>query len=412
MKIIKMSLVVTLAILMMASATFMGFAKADFAKKITTESRLESGITYVKENFESEFNSSAQYPQTADMWSLLCAYSAGKQNDSDYAFLVPEFSATNFEDSTYITEYSKAIISLVILGKDPTNLDGLNLVEKLIQMHNTADEFTNTANVLPYTIIALEIAKADYDNQSAVNALTSLAKTDGGYSWDTNSLTGDIDTTGPVMVALSLTDYGKSKMAPAVEFIKSCVDDNGYFVSPGGYTSGANNDFYSNVANANSQAMAIIGLLSAAEDLTDAQVEAFYALQTDEGGFIYNTTSTTPDYYSTHQAIVALAAIKTAEDNKINNTSSIDSSAIDSSGVSITLNNQSTDGTTSIAKTSATAYITKTGDTGINIKFIIIAAVAFVIIAACALIPVFNKKKKPDANEDNSDEKDKGEDNK
>lgn len=356
----------------------------------TVDERIELAVVYTKDHFAAEFDSETGF-RTADMWSLMTAFSAGVYGDSDYGFLIPNYSASDFDESSTITDYSKAVISLCFMGINPYEFDGINLVERLIEADSAQTE--DLANVLPFTIIALELASADYDNNAMVDRLTALQKPDGGYNWDSAAEVGDVDVTAQVITALVMTEYGISKVDAAADFIKSTADENGHFVSPGGYT--YDGIFYPYTANVNTQAMAILGLADSETDITDAQIDALFSYQTEEGGFVYDEYADAPDYYSTHQAIMALSVLKMI--NEGDDSSEDDGSSSGTSDVSddssVPENSELSDIFSDNSKAVTANTNPKTGDDGINIIFLVVAFVAVLLIAVCVILAVTNKKK-------------------
>lgn len=408
LKQMKTALALLLAVLMM---TIAGLSVAAAEPDITGS--IEAAIGYTKDNFKSDFDPDTGY-NTADMWSLLCALSAGKLADPEYAFLIPEYSQEDISALSNVTDYSKTIISLLLTGNDPYDYCGTDLVKALSDAAKASyadKDWQVSANVIPYTIIALKLADENCDVSAHISQLAALKKPDGGYSWDAASQTGDVDTTGPVIVAFSADGSGEQYISAAAQFIKSTEDENGYFVSPGGST--WEGVFYPNVANANTQAMGIIGLAAADQMPSDVQLNALMSLQTDEGGFVYNTYAEAPDYYSTHQAIIALKCVDLLNSQEPdNNTSSETYSSDSSTDISNDTSVSSTDDASvnSLSSGNSAASVNqnggktattspKTGDNSLTRVLIIvaIAVVAVVAIVVCTVIPAVKKKKDGDA---------------
>lgn len=312
--------------------------------------KIDSAIAYIKNNHKSDV--------TADMWSLLCVLAAQKMDDPEYSFMVPEFSAADFSESTTDTDLAKAIISLKIMGKNPADFHGKDLTAELINRQKDSGAFAEdtTANSHAFNIIALGIVDADYNSQKAVDYLLSLRRQDGGYTYDNSSDVGNVDTSAIALAALSFTEYGKSKANATIEYFKNVMDSDGNFVGKDEYAT----------ANSCSQALAIIGLYLIGEDLFDSTWykagTALMSYQTENGGFAYQKGNE-PDYFSTHQAIPALYALNKAFEDT-------------SSSQPRILNNP------------------QTGDEGIHPAIIVFAILSIFVIAACVLIPMINKKNK------------------
>lgn len=357
-----------------------------FAETPTYGDRMEKAIVYIKDHFKADFEDEAD-PATAlhaDLWSLLCVISAGKSADPEYSFMIPTVSASALDTESAAIDYAKTILSVSALGQDPKNFEGRNLAEELADRQQPDGSFTPnggaTANELPFIITALELSGVDYEHEKAVDALTSLQKSDGGYTY-LNSLTeGNVDTTGMVLMGLGMTPYGLSKASGAVNYLEGTLKE-GYFVGKGAY----------DTANSCSQAMGILGLAAVNEDLLSDRwagvADALCALQTDAGGFVYMAGLDTPDYYSTYQSILALAALQAAEAARPESSSQPSSSAP-----------PTTDGTPSLssgsaATTSATAADggPNTGDRGVSPVFIILLAVGVAAVAVCIIVPKVKK---------------------
>ncbi|HHW46339.1 MAG TPA: terpene cyclase/mutase family protein [Clostridiales bacterium] len=345
MKKVKVGVLLVVSVLILVfpvlnvSAIYYGF-----------DEKIDSAMEYIKNNHKSEV--------TADIWSLLCVAAAGKMEDPEYSFMVPNISAVDFSESTPDTDIAKAIISLIIMGKDPADFEGKDLTAELTrrQKDNGAFSENSTANSHAFNIIALELADVDYNSQNAVDYLISLRKRDGGYTYDNSSNVGNVDTSGIALAALSFTEYGKSNSKPTIEYLKSVLTADGNFVGKDEYAA----------ANSCSQALAIIGLYLIGEDLFDntwyKAATALMSYQAQNGGFAYQQGNE-PDYFSTHQVIPALYALNKAYENTSPSQPRI-------------LNNP------------------KTGDEGIHPAIITFAVISLFIVVACVVIPIINKKNK------------------
>lgn len=312
------------------------------------EEKIDNAMEYINTHHKED--------STADMWSLLCVLAANKQDNPEYSFMVPKIKSADFDDNSTDTDLAKAIISLKVMGKDPTDLDGMDLTSMLInrQKDNGAFSDNPTANTHVFNIIALELAEADYDKQKAIDYLVSLRKQDGGYTYDTTAEVGNVDTSAMALAALSFSEYGKSKASPTIEYLKSVKASDGNFIGKGEYDS----------ANSCSQSLAIMGLYLIGEDLFDSTwtnaSTALMSYQTSNGGFAYQKDDQ-PDYFSTHQAIPALYALNKAFDNTPSDQPRILSTP-------------------------------KTGDEGIHPMIIVFAIISILAIVACAIVPIIKKK--------------------
>ena len=281
---------------------------------------------------------------------------------------------------------------------------------------------TNTS----YSVLALLAARANgvdvsFDCDKAVAAITAQAKADGGYN--DYGEEGNVDTTGMVLHGLAAAKAnGCSAAAEAVDsaadFIKSTLQDTGYFVGKGMYDS----------PNACSQAYAILGLIAAGEDLTDAKwdasVNALLACQDVGGGFWFQEDRVegqwpfAPDQMSTYEAIMALQDYQANRSFLVDMTlakepddgNSTVSEGDVSDGQSSQIESQSSVVSTSTPAStlSQNSSVTnpKTGDEGISSVVWIVLGVAIVAVIVVAIVPVFAKKKQNGDQSQDNDSKD------
>lgn len=394
------------ALLAAAMVTGTAVSAAAEPAALTTAQRLENAAVYMKETYAPSF---ASGELNANMWSLLCALGADKLEDPDYAFLIPQVDAGALDADASLSDYACSIIALGIQGQDPSQMDGRNLVQELADMQEEDGGFAGpsgdaTANELPFVIMALELMEAEYDQQGALDSLVALRKADGGYSWDSTAEVGNVDTSGLVLFGLSSLDDAQEEIQPTVDYLLGTLQDDQYFVGEDAYAA----------PNACSQATAILGLASAGAD-ADAYAgarEALYALQTEEGGFLYDASSDAPDYFSTYQGILALAAVSLQDqDPPADDTADTDLSDGETE-TDTTLSSDTTgESDTSAADQgsqdkSADTGNHKTGDEGINPLIIVVLVIAVAAVAACVVVPMVKKKKKqqPESEEQDDDQ--------
>ena len=383
--------------------------------KPTAADRLEKAIVYMKDTYAGEF---AAGTAKANMWTLACAVGAGKQNDPDYAFMIPAVDADELDETTPLSEYATSILSLLLLEQDPSEVNGRDLVKELAAKQNADGGFTGaygpaSANELPFAILALDLAKGAYNQQGAMDAITALRKPDGGYSWDSSAAVGNVDTSGLALFCLADTDLGKDVLAPTVAYLKSTLNAEGFFVGKDAYAT----------ANACSQATAVLGLVTAGVDMSEGDyaqaVNALLSLQSDEGGFLYDSASEEPDYYSTYQGVLALVALKLnetpvtspPETETTTDTTTGDSS--DTAPATTSADSAATDAEQAVTTTSAGGAGTvqsgnhRTGDAGLNPLIIVVLVIAVAAVAACVVVPMVKKKKaageQPPEDQDDSD---------
>lgn len=345
----------------------------------------------------------------ADVWELLCVTQAGKADEAEYQFMVTE-GAELTERSTP-TDYAKKILAYILLEKDCTQLAGELAAMQTEEGAFVSGESTAVTNT-SFAVLALLAAKAhdvevSFDCDKAVAAIAAQAKADKGYN--DYGEEGNVDTTGMVLLGLAAAEAnGCEAAASAVDdaagFIRSTLKDTGYFVGSGMYDS----------ANACSQAYAIIGLIAAGEDLTDASLQALLACQDANGGFWYQEDRVegqwpfAPDQMSTHQAIMALCDYQSQssflvsltqkqapvpESSQPESLASTEQSVAQSTTES-TIESAASD--SSVLRSSAPSSNPKTGDEGIDPIVWIVLGIAVVAVLVVALLPMFTKKKDND----------------
>ena len=116
-----------------------------------------------------------------------------------------------FKTGTSSIIYSQNILSLIGGNKNPREYKGTDYIKKLVQSQRPAgDEFEgqfivgniidpNSPINLAYSIIALEVAKADYNKELAITALTKLVLNEKIVS----SVYNDIEVKGMALIALA-----------------------------------------------------------------------------------------------------------------------------------------------------------------------------------------------------------------
>lgn len=102
------------------------------------------------------------------------------------------------------TNYAKAILTLTAFGIDASNVNGINLIEKLADFENVSAQGTNG---IMYALLALDSATYDLPEGSAVSrdtfvsAILSAQLPDGGWDWAGKA--ADPDMTGIAIQALA-----------------------------------------------------------------------------------------------------------------------------------------------------------------------------------------------------------------
>lgn len=205
-------------------------------------------------------------------------------------------------DKRNYTEYSRTIITLETIGKDPQNIGGYDLTKKLEDFNQVCMQGINGAM---WALIALnsgEYNKTEISEKYIAYILDHQLK-DGG--WDFSNIKADPDMTSMAITALS-KHLDNPKVAQAVdrgvEALSKLQKNNGHFESWG-------------EESAESCAQVIIALCSLGiNPIGDERfvkeknlIETLLTYQTDEGGFVH-TAGGEVNGISTEQGLLALEA--------------------------------------------------------------------------------------------------------
>lgn len=117
--------------------------------------------------------------------------------ENDLAIIGQRFKVNENPDSA--SAYVGNIMGLMAAGKDPRNYNGQNYVKTLAESQNEEGKFIigqwdDHPTTIAFSMLALDMAKADYDVEKAVNALLSY--------WDEETGFGGVDETAMCIMAL------------------------------------------------------------------------------------------------------------------------------------------------------------------------------------------------------------------
>lgn len=256
----------------------------------------------------------------------LALYKADKDTVSNYIDNLKEALKT-----PAIGTYEKGVLGLLAAGKDPTNFDNINLVEKIYN----CDEQTmknGGVNIYLYALLALDAANfyvpenAVWTREKLINAiLNDPGRQNGAWYSNINQWTPgaeekyvmDPDTTGMALSALApyynQNKDVKSAIDSAVDKLSSVQNEDGGFTSSYGSE------------NSQSLAMVIIGLCdNGINPITDSRfikngenpmdVLLSYAVS-DKSGFEYDDNNGV-NAYATNQGLEALVSYKLLSEGK------------------------------------------------------------------------------------------------
>ncbi len=133
------------------------------------------------------------------------------------------------------SEHVGNIMGLIAAGKDPYNYNNKDYVKILVDAQNgegkfIIGEYDDYATTLAFSILALDMADADYNGDKAIAALLKYQGEDGGF--------GGVDETGMVLTALSKykdKPQVQTAISKGLNYLKGEQDENtGGFIVWGG----------------------------------------------------------------------------------------------------------------------------------------------------------------------------------
>lgn len=219
-----------------------------------------------------------------------------------------------------ITDAERLAMTAVAIGKDPTNINGFNLLDKVYNSENwkfeNSDGMTYQGNNgLTYALIALDANKFDvpkdarWNRQSIIAELLKNQRTDGAWSLSASS-TGSVSFDITAMVLIGLAPYNdqpavKEAVERAVNFLSESQDSTGGF----------NEEFVGGISS-EATSQVIIGLTANAIDPEGEKftknginlIDHLLSFHTAEGGFKHTEAEVSANGMATEQALQALIA--------------------------------------------------------------------------------------------------------
>ena len=253
---------------------------------------------------------------------LRCGGTISDENKADYLISLENqlrlgYLGTHPGDNSP-THYARVILTLGMLGEDPTNFQGHNLVETLYNW-NKLDSLT--INQISWTLLALDSKQyvipedAQWSRKNLIDLLVSKQNEDGGFaSWGSTS---DVDMTAMVLQALvPYNDALHSDVQPVFErginYLQSQIKDDAGFGN------------YGENSCSTAQVLILLPMLGmdpvASNGFVKAQKNMItnlegYRDETD-GGFLWQTGSTYGKDGSTYQVVLALESCRRFASNE------------------------------------------------------------------------------------------------
>ena len=214
------------------------------------------------------------------------------------------------------TEYSRVILALTAMGKDPSDVAGYNLLQPLADQNRTVFQGVNGA---AYALLALDSgcyevpevpdAEMQASRDSYIAWIMEKEVPEGGWGFD--GKTADTDITSMVLQALA--KY-REDVAAAVERAVVCLSEqyrNGALVSQ----STCSSETYSQL---------IVALTELGISVEDERfvaegktlLDQLLTYRTEEGGFRHTMQETKANLMATEQAFYAMVAIDRMEQGK------------------------------------------------------------------------------------------------
>lgn len=176
--------------------------------------------------FESINNAEIRTGSINGEW-LILAIARGEKNikfDEYYSDLCNTLTVNNGDLDRKYTAYSRVIIALTAMGKDPSNVAGYNLLDRISDYDKVTNQGLNGAI---FAIIATKCG--GYKNFQCENYLSLLLNrqnADGSFSLNGD---GDIDITAMALQALSFYSYRENvnnSIEKALSWLKGKEADN------------------------------------------------------------------------------------------------------------------------------------------------------------------------------------------
>ncbi|MFQ9514963.1 MAG: DUF4430 domain-containing protein [Eubacterium sp.] len=186
---------------------------------------IQGALVYAEKNINKSFVYN-------DEWALYALVRAGesltqKQIDDYYSSVMSEIEKWN--SSTKLTDIERTSLTMSLLGKDITDLDGVNLAEMIYNRWSLG----NGSNELIYALLALDAKNTEipenalWTREALIEKLLTYQTDDGGFGLTDNNSAG-IDTTAMALQALAkyenTNDNVKAAISKALDYLKVNCD--------------------------------------------------------------------------------------------------------------------------------------------------------------------------------------------
>lgn len=280
----------------------------DVVKPImTVDEGINHAIKWTVENVKN--------PTFGNEWDILGLVRSGLFNDKEYLNTyynnlvnVVKEKKGNLTRNKY-TEYSRTILALTSIGKDPKNVGGYNLVEKLYDYNKVSKQGING---VIFALIALdsnnyEIPKdANNSREKMLRAILDAQLKDGGFALSGN--VGNVDVTGMAIQALAKYKNQvevKASIDKALDFLSDAQLSDGGFASDG-------------VKNVEASVQVLVGLTSLGVDSKSDKfvkednwmVSDIMNFAVENGGYKHSLDQSHANDIATEQTLYGLSAYR------------------------------------------------------------------------------------------------------
>ncbi|WP_442599672.1 DUF4430 domain-containing protein [Neobacillus sp. D3-1R] len=185
------------------------------------------GVAISNKALQKAINLTSEYilKNQVSEWDAIALKQTGKTLPKTYLDNVTKVIKDKNGHFSKITDYERYTLGILAAGGNPTDVAGVNLVEKIYN----GDVTKQGLNGVAYALIAIDSANfkipnnAKWPREKLVNQLLEKQNKDGGWSWD-GSATSDIDTTAMVITAIApYKNEAKTKetIEAAIEFLST-----------------------------------------------------------------------------------------------------------------------------------------------------------------------------------------------
>ncbi|OUN25432.1 Ig-like domain-containing protein [Pseudoflavonifractor sp. An85] len=199
----------------------------DFDRYVTDN--IDHALTYLEDQLESNYMYGAE-------WSLFTILRSGgslsqKDLDTYYASVVQQVQQGG---RMLPTDYFRLVVTLLVMGKDPTDVEGVDLVEL---MYNYPNLDRMTSNMMAFTLLALDAKEYEvpenalWSREVLVEKILTFQNENGGFGLS-SAKTVSVDVTAMVLQALA--PY-RDQEAVAVAFEKALDYLQGEMTTDCGY---------------------------------------------------------------------------------------------------------------------------------------------------------------------------------